>query len=146
MRNILYYLMLFYIILWTLLQKSIILFDAIENNTLIKVSPSHIPGACIKGCVFFQVTRRTPVNSRPVTSTRSVRSTSGRGRRSASATQATSAWTVCPVRASASCGLTSASMTASVTSSLAREPSAGGCRLASVICQQHLGEAVGLAG
>lgn len=60
--------------------------------------------------------------------------------------QATSAWTVCPVRASASCGLTSASTTASVTSSMAREPSAGGFRLAIVICQQHLGEAVALAG
>lgn len=84
------------------------------------------------------MTRRTPVNSRPVTSMRSVRSTSGRGRRSASATQATSVWTVCPVRASASCGLTSALTTASVTSSLAREPSAGGCGLGIVICSQHL--------
>lgn len=84
--------------------------------------------------VYFQVTRRTPVNSRPVMSTQSVRSTNGRGRRSASAMQATSAWTVCPARASASCGLTSVLMMASVTSSPAKEPSAGGCRLRIVIC------------
>ena len=47
---------------------------------------------------------------------------------------ATSAWMACPVRASVSCGPTFASMTASVTSSPAKEPSAGGWGLGEVIC------------
>lgn len=51
-----------------------------------------------------------------------------------SATLATSVWMACPVRVSVSCRLTFASMMASVTSSPAREPSAGGWGLGEVIC------------
>lgn len=46
----------------------------------------------------------------------------------------TSVWMACPVRVFVSCRLTFASMTASVTSSQAREPSAGGWGLEEMIC------------
>lgn len=84
----------------------------------------------------FQVTRPTPVSSRRVTSTPSARWTSGQGRRSVSAMLAISAWMGCPVRASVSSRPTSVSTMASVTSSLAREPSAGGwgLREAIILC------------
>lgn len=62
-------------------------------------------------------------------SMQSVKSTSGQGRLSVFVTRVTSAWMASPVRVSVSSRRTFASMTASVTSSLAREPSAGGWRL-----------------
>lgn len=76
-----------------------------------------------------QVTKQTPVSSRRATSMQSVKSTSGRGRPSASVTQVTSAWTAFLVRVSVSWRWTFASTMASVTSSLDREPFAGGWRL-----------------
>lgn len=79
-----------------------------------------------EGYFILQVTRPIPVSSRHVTSTLSVKWTSGPGRQSASAMLGISAWMACPVRASVSCRLTFVSMTANATSSLAREPSAGG--------------------
>lgn len=93
------------------------------------------------GCGFsdVQVTRPTPVSSRRVMSTQSARWTSGRARESASAMLDTSAWKACPVRVSVSCGLTFASMTASVTSSPARAPSAGGWGKDQVVCGEGAG-------
>lgn len=71
------------------------------------------------------MTRLTPVSSRLVMSMQSARLTNGQGRRSVCVMLATSVWMDCRVKVSVSCRLTFASMMASVTSSPAKEPSAG---------------------